>query len=112
MKHIIIILALALSTSGQSFSQVQQSKKTEKMEQVNNYTFELNENVNRKKVTFKNRYGITLTGDLYTPKNIGDKKLSALVVSGPFGAVKEQSSGLYANERSEEHTSELQSRPH
>lgn len=98
MKHIIIILALALSTSGQSFSQVQQSKKTEKMEQVNNYTFELNENVNRKKVTFKNRYGITLTGDLYTPKNIGDKKLSALVVSGPFGAVKEQSSGLYANE--------------
>lgn len=98
MKHIVIILALALSTSGQLYSQVQQSKKTEKMEQVSKYTFALNENVNREKVTFKNRYGIMLTGDLYTPKNIGDKKLPALVVSGPFGAVKEQSSGLYANE--------------
>ena len=45
---------------------------------------------------FKNRYGITLVGDLYVPKNIGNKKLSAIAISGPFGAVKEQSSGLYA----------------
>jgi len=81
MKHIVIILALALSTSGQLYSQVQQSKKTEKMEQVSKYTFALNENVNREKVTFKNRYGIMLTGDLYTPKNIGDKKLPALATT-------------------------------
>jgi fermentation-respiration switch protein FrsA (DUF1100 family) len=52
--------------------------------------------VTHQKVTFKNRFGITLAGDLYRPKNRGSDKLPALVVSGPFGAVKEQSSGLYA----------------
>ncbi|MGL4252599.1 MAG: alpha/beta hydrolase [Fusobacteriaceae bacterium] len=57
--------------------------------------------VDHKKVTFKNRYGITLVGDLYIPKNIGNKKLAAIAVSGPFGAVKEQSSGLYAQEMAE-----------
>ncbi|WP_205728629.1 alpha/beta hydrolase [Flavobacterium sp. J27] len=61
------------------------------------YTFELNENVSRKKVTFKNRYGIELVGDLYFPKNQGTD-LPALAISGPFGAVKEQASGLYANQ--------------
>ncbi|MBA1702632.1 alpha/beta hydrolase, partial [Escherichia coli] len=47
-------------------------------------------------VTFPNRYGITLVGALYIPKDRGDRKLAAIAVSGPFGAVKEQSSGLYA----------------
>ncbi|HCX2121476.1 TPA: alpha/beta hydrolase [Staphylococcus aureus] len=63
----------------------------------NNYTFSLNSNVTRQKVKFQNRYGIDLVGDLYIPKS-ESQKISALVVSGPFGAVKEQSSGLYANE--------------
>ena len=49
-----------------------------------------------KKVHFKNRYGITLAGDLYMPKNMSGEKLPAIAVSGPFGAVKEQASGLYA----------------
>ncbi|MCO6463334.1 MAG: alpha/beta hydrolase [Saprospiraceae bacterium] len=62
------------------------------------YTFELSDKVTRQKVTFKNRYGITLSGDLYIPKNVGTKPLPALAISGPFGAVKEQSSGLYANQ--------------
>ncbi len=61
------------------------------------YTFSLSDQVTRQKVTFVNRYGIRLTGDLYVPKNHAAKTLPALVVSGPFGAVKEQSSGLYAN---------------
>ncbi|MBD5404958.1 alpha/beta hydrolase [bacterium] len=61
-------------------------------------TFKKNDNVEVKKVHFKNRYGIELVGDLYMPKNINGKKLSAVAVSGPFGAVKEQSSGLYAQE--------------
>lgn len=61
------------------------------------YSFKLNENVTRTKVHFKNRYGIELAGDLYTPKNAG-RKLAAIAVCGPFGAVKEQSSGLYADE--------------
>lgn len=65
------------------------------------YTFTLSEKVNREKVTFVNRYGIKLTGDLYTPKNQEGKKLPALAISGPFGAVKEQSSGLYANQMAE-----------
>ena len=51
--------------------------------------------VTHRKVSFKNRYGITFVGDLYIPKNASGK-LSAIAVSGPFGAVKEQSSGLYA----------------
>ncbi|WP_396335933.1 alpha/beta hydrolase [Chryseobacterium soli] len=62
------------------------------------YTFQLSDKVSRQKVSFKNRYGIILSGDLYLPKNAGSKKMSALAISGPFGAVKEQSSGLYANE--------------
>lgn len=52
--------------------------------------------VDHQKVTFENRYGITLAGDLYLPKNRTGRKLAAIVVGGPFGAVKEQSSGLYA----------------
>ena len=51
--------------------------------------------VEHRKVSFKNRYGITLVGDLYIPKN-AQGKLQAIAVGGPFGAVKEQSSGLYA----------------
>ncbi|WP_330340257.1 alpha/beta hydrolase [Streptomyces sp. NBC_00557] len=61
------------------------------------YTFQLDENVDRTPVRFKNRFGIEIAADLYTPKN-ATGKLPALAVSGPFGAVKEQSSGLYANE--------------
>ena len=62
--------------------------------------FHKSDKINHKKVTFHNRYGITLAADMYTPKNaVG--KLSALAVSGPFGAVKEQSSGLYAQTMAE-----------
>lgn len=65
-------------------------------ESNDSYTFAISDQVIRKKVTFKNRYGITLSGDLYLPKNPGSNPLPALAISGPFGAVKEQSSGLYA----------------
>ena len=64
-------------------------------------TFKKSENVEVKKVSFKNRYGITLVGDLYTPKNKLDKKYPAIAVAGPFGAVKEQASGLYAQTMAE-----------
>ncbi len=59
-------------------------------------TFPKSDKVDHQKVTFKNRYGITLAADLYLPKNRGDQRLAAIAVSGPYGAVKEQSSGLYA----------------
>lgn len=58
--------------------------------------FQKSDKVDVQKVTFKNRYGIELVGDLYTPKNKSAGKLAAIAVSGPFGAVKEQASGLYA----------------
>lgn len=57
-----------------------------------------NDNVEVKKVEFKNRYGITLKGDLYVQKNKPEGKMPAIAISGPFGAVKEQASGLYAQE--------------
>ncbi|MGO8003137.1 alpha/beta hydrolase [Rhizobium ruizarguesonis] len=57
--------------------------------------------VDHEKVSFQNRYGITLVGDLYLPKNRGTGTLPAIVVGGPFGAVKEQSSGLYAQSMAE-----------
>ncbi len=61
------------------------------------YSFPLNPKVTRTKVHFRNRYGIPLTGDLYLPKN-ADGPLPALAIAGPFGAVKEQAAGLYADE--------------
>ena len=69
-------------------------------------TFPKSELVNHSKVTFHNRYGIELAADMYVPKETlrqaqGDKRLPAIAVSGPFGAVKEQSSGLYAQHMAE-----------
>lgn len=64
-------------------------------------TFAKSDKVTVKKVKFKNRYGIELAGDLYMPKNGTAEKLPAIAVSGPFGAVKEQSSGLYAQTMAE-----------
>ena len=63
-------------------------------------TFPKSEKVEHSKVTFVNRYGITLAADLYVPKN-GEGRLPAIAVSGPFGAVKEQCSGLYAQTMAE-----------
>ena len=62
--------------------------------------FPKSDKVNHDKITFHNRYGITLAADLYVPKN-AQGKLPAIAVCGPFGAVKEQSSGLYAQTMAE-----------
>ncbi len=63
-------------------------------------TFAKSEKVDQSKVTFANRYGITLAADMYIPKNVTGK-LPAIAVCGPFGAVKEQCSGLYAQTMAE-----------
>ena len=81
----------------------------EKMSKCENDTwdkvFPLSEKVNHKKVSFNTQYGFTLVGDLYQPKELSDQvpstKFAALAVSGPFGATKEQSSGLYAMKMAE-----------
>ena len=73
--------------------------KAEKLNLVTEWdkVYPRNEKVDHKKVTFVNHFGITLAADMFTPKNASGK-LPAIAVSGPFGAVKEQSSGLYAQE--------------
>ena len=95
-----LVIAMMLLLTRQAFAQDKKSK-LKKMETTEHYTFKLSDKVTRQKVTFKNRYGITLSGDLYLPKNTGTEKLSALAIGGPFGAVKQQSSGLYANQMAE-----------
>lgn len=76
--------------------QTEESKLTQEWDKV----FPKSDKVDHKKVTFANHFGITLAADMYTPKN-AEGKLPAIAVSGPFGAVKEQSSGLYAQEMAE-----------
>lgn len=100
MKKALTIAILFLAT-GQLFAQKVKSN-SEKMDtSKEHYTFQLSDKVTRQKVSFKNRYGIILSGDLYLPKKTGTEKLSTLAISGPFGAVKQQSSGLYANQMAE-----------
>lgn len=76
--------------------QTEELKLTQEWDKV----FPKSDKVDHKKVTFANHFVITLAADMYTPKNAGGK-LPAIAVSGPFGAVKEQSSGLYAQEMAE-----------
>ena len=76
----------------------------EKLDMTNAWdkVFPESKNVTHEKVTFHNRYGIMLAADVYKPKNAAkDAKLAAIAVAGPFGAVKEQSSGLYAQTMAE-----------
>lgn len=83
--------------SGQTSTNQVKKKNMEKLELVKEWdkVFPQSNKVVHEKVTFRNRYGITLAADMYIPKNAGGK-LAAIAVSGPFGAVKEQSSGFYA----------------
>lgn len=105
-KAIIAILLIWLTTAGRAGASIEQNQKKDmNMENLNltevwDKTFPESDKVNHSKVTFVNRYGITLAADLYVPKN-AEGKLPAIAVSGPFGAVKEQSSGLYAQTMAE-----------
>lgn len=105
MNKLALLFAVSILSLGQLTAQTKQISSNKNLEKMNttkeHYTFKLSDKVTRQKVSFKNRYGITLSGDLYLPKNAGKEKLSALAISGPFGAVKQQSSGLYANQMAE-----------
>ena len=104
MSAIVGITALAgssMMTQEQAFAGSTAGEgKTMTLEQKWDKTFPKSSKVDHKKVTFVNRYGITLVGDLYMPKQTSGK-LAAIAVSGPFGAVKEQASGLYAQTMAE-----------
>ena len=103
MKSKLMLIALSWLVVGHVYSQNSNPVKQQvnALNQKEYYTFKLSDNVTRKKVTFKNRYGITLSADLYLPKRTAAKALPALAISGPFGAVKEQVSGLYAQTMAE-----------
>ncbi|MFM5838928.1 alpha/beta hydrolase [Aeromonas rivipollensis] len=92
-----LLLGAAL-TGVSTMSHAQTANPTEPVSMVTQWdkTFAQSDKVEHRKVTFKNRYGITLVADLYLPKTRGAAKLAAIALGGPFGAVKEQSSGLYA----------------
>ena len=98
MKQIIPILLASLMLLGCKTKTEDMS--TLSLTQEWDKTFAKSELVNHCKVTFHNRYGIELAADMYVPKNV-EGKLPAIAVSGPFGAVKEQSSGLYAQHMAE-----------
>lgn len=103
MKIIPIIAAAALMGLTQACTYLNPTTNPEgekPMSEINDLTFERSDNVTLEKVEFKNRYGITLAAHLYKPKNLSGK-LPAIALSGPFGAVKEQSSGLYAQTMAE-----------
>ena len=99
MKKLILLALAALTLA--ACGNKQETKNNETMKQELTLTqewdkvFPLSEKVNHRKVTFETQYGLTLAADLYTPKD-ANGKLPAIAVSGPFGAVKEQCSGLYA----------------
>jgi len=102
LSAIAVCTAMMLSTAP-TYAQNQATPQAEMLTLTSQWdkTFPQSNKVDHQKVTFKNRYGITLAADLYLPKNRGTEKLAAIALSGPFGAVKEQSSGLYAQTMAE-----------
>ncbi len=108
MKKITLIALLAIAatvtgaTNRSTSNNQVKNNKMEKLELTKEWdkVFPESDKVNHSKVTFRNRYGITLAADMYIPRNASGK-LPAIAVSGPFGAVKEQSSGLYAQTMAE-----------
>lgn len=91
---------LALADVNTSTTNNAEDGHTMNLEQTWDKTFPKSDKVNHQKVIFQNRYGITLVGDLYLPKE-AKGKMAAIAVSGPFGAVKEQASGIYAQSMAE-----------
>ena len=105
MKKKVVLAAVLMSGMLTACINKEQSKTEEDMTTLHltqewDKVFPLSEKVNHQKVTFETQYGLTLAADLYTPK-AAQGKLPAIAVSGPFGAVKEQSSGLYAMKMAE-----------
>ena len=101
MKKIIFTVILVIGVLASCNQKVSNNQNNEEMKTTLTLTqewdkvFPLSDKVNHRKVTFETQYGLTLAADLYTPKD-GQGKMAAIAVSGPFGASKEQSSGLYA----------------
>lgn len=109
MKKKILLMALLLTgiTAAEATTRITENNQKNNKNMDNpelthdwDKVFPKSDKVNHSKVSFRNRYGITLVADMYIPEN-AEGKLAAIAVSGPFGAVKEQSSGLYAQTMAE-----------
>ena len=100
-RDVLKLTAAAFTALGEASIFNSSQAKAQTMSNEWDKTFPRSERVDHAKVTFKNRYGLTLASDLYMPKARGPERLPALAISGPFGAVKEQSSGLYAQTMAE-----------
>ncbi|MDE6553410.1 MAG: alpha/beta hydrolase [Muribaculaceae bacterium] len=101
----MMLLAVSLTSNSQTMNNPNTDMSIAPTEQLTltqewDKVFPKSDKVDHRKVTFVNRYGITLAADMYIPKGVSGK-LPAIAVSGPFGAVKEQSSGLYAQQLAE-----------
>ena len=102
LKNILLVAVVAAMATGCCNKEIdkKQNNMEQQLTQEWDKVFPQSNMVDHRKVTFRNRYGITLAADLYTPKKY-EGKLAAIAVSGPFGAVKEQCSGLYAQTMAE-----------
>ena len=103
MKKTVLMSVMLFFATGLTIAQTGVHNDSLMMDQGKDIhlTFQLSDKVVMKSVQFKNRYGITLAAHLYIPADAGNSQLPAIAVSGPFGAVKEQSSGLYAQTMAE-----------
>ncbi|MDE5806018.1 MAG: alpha/beta hydrolase [Paramuribaculum sp.] len=105
MVGMMLLIAASLTAKSQTMNNLNTNRSVAPTEQLTlteewDKVFPKSNKVDHRKVTFVNRYGITLAADMYSPKG-ATGKLPAIAVSGPFGAVKEQSSGLYAQQLAE-----------
>ena len=105
VSTVVMMLASSLSLNAQIMNNPNTNRSIASMEQLTlteewDKVFPKSDKVDHKKVTFVNRYGITIVADMYIPRG-AKGKFAAIAVSGPFGAVKEQSSGLYAQQLAE-----------
>ncbi|MFP3596857.1 alpha/beta hydrolase [Chryseobacterium sp. SIMBA_029] len=102
MKELTVLAIAFLMITGQTFAQLNKTSNMKQSEQTDYYTFKLSDKVTRQKVSFKNRYGITIAADLYLPKRIDTtKQYAAIIVGPPYGGVKEQTAGIYAQNMAE-----------
>lgn len=102
MKQLTIVIAASLLMLGNAYPQNSQTQKEQKMEKTEYLTFTLSDKVTKENVRYKNRYGITVAAHLYRPKGIdASKKYPALVIGTPYGGVKEQGAGIYAQNMAE-----------
>jgi len=100
-RHFLALTGAGIAAIGAASIAIPSKAQAQTMTDEWDKTFPQSGKVDHRKITFPNRYGISLSGDLYLPKDRAEARLPALAISGPFGAVKEQSSGLYAQAMAE-----------